>query len=224
MVKRDGEGSTNDIARMAGARFAVANETKTGDKLDDQKLKQLASRDRVAARYLYGEYFEFEPSATVWVRGNHKPIVTDDSDGLWRRLVLIPFTQTIPEEQRDPHLTAKLLQEADGILTWGVDGCLEYQRDGLKPTPAMRRASAEYRKEADILGEWLETCCEISPAEKVEQGTAYQSYRTFCGSNGVHPTSKKLFSRKLDERKLPGNAYVGKSRAYAGFKLRRGAI
>jgi putative DNA primase/helicase len=208
---------------MAGARFAVANETKTGDKLDDQKLKQLASRDRVVARYLYGEYFEFEPSATVWVRGNHKPIVTDDSDGLWRRLVLIPFTQTIPEEQRDPHLTEKLLQEADGILTWGVDGCLEYQRDGLKPSAAMRRASAEYRKEADILGEWLETCCEIAPEEKVEQGTAYQSYRTFCGLNGVHPTSKKLFSRKLDERKLPGNAYVGKSRAYAGFKLRRGA-
>lgn len=172
MVKRDGEGSTNDIARMAGARFAVANETKTGDKLDDQKLKQLASRDRIAARYLYGEYFEFDPSATVWVRGNHKPIVTDDSDGLWRRLVLIPFTETIPEDERDPLLTAKLLCEADGILSWAVEGCLDYQRDGLKPSTAMKRASAEYRKETDILGEWLETCCEIAPTEKVDQGSA----------------------------------------------------
>jgi putative DNA primase/helicase len=222
MVKRDGEGSTNDIARMAGARFAVANETKTGDKLDDQKLKQLASRDRIAARYLYGEYFEFDPSATVWVRGNHKPIVTDDSDGLWRRLVLIPFAATIPEAERDPQLTDKLLCEADGILTWAVEGCLDYQHDGLKPSAAMKRASAEYRKETDILGEWLETCCEIAPEEKVDQGTAYQNYRTFCSLNGVHPMSKKIFSRKLDERNLSGNAYIGKTRAYAGFKLRGG--
>ena len=222
MVKRDGEGSTNDIARMAGARFAVANETKTGDKLDDQKLKQLASRDRIAARYLYGEYFEFDPSATVWVRGNHKPIVTDDSDGLWRRLVLIPFTQTIPVDERDPQLTDKLLCEADGILAWAVEGCLKYQREGLKPSAAMKRASAEYRKETDILGEWLETCCDVEPSAKIDQGMAYQNYRTFCMVNGVHPMSKKIFSRKLDERNYSGNAYIGKTRAYAGFKLQGG--
>ena len=222
MVKRDGEGSTNDIARMAGARFAVANETKTGDKLDDQKLKQLASRDRIAARYLYGEYFEFDPSATVWVRGNHKPIVTDDSDGLWRRLVLIPFTQTIPVDERDPQLTDKLLCEADGILVWAVEGCLKYQRRGLKPSAAMKRASAEYRKETDILGEWLETCCDVEPSAKIDQGMAYQNYRTFCMLNGVHPMSKKIFSRKLDERNYSGNAYIGKTRAYAGFKLQGG--
>lgn len=222
MTKRDGESASNDIARMAGARFAIANETKTGDKLDDQKLKLLASRDRIAARFLYGEYFEYDPSATIWVRGNHKPIVTDDSDGLWRRLVLIPFTETIPEGERDPQLADKLLQEADGILAWAVEGCLKYQREGLKPSAAMKRASTEYRKETDILGEWLETCCEVEPSAKIDQQVAYQSYRNFCSSNGVHPMSKKIFSRKLDERNFSGNAYMGKSRAYAGFKLQRG--
>jgi len=219
MTKRDGDSASNDIARMAGARFAIANETRTGDKLDDQKLKLLASRDRIAARFLYGEYFEYEPSATIWVRGNHKPIVIDDSDGLWRRLILIPFTETIPEAERDPQLTDKLLKEADGIFMWAVEGCLMYQRDGLKPSAAMKRASAEYRKETDILGEWLETCCEVDPPAKVEQRIAYSSYRDFCSSNGVHPMSKNSFSRKLDERNYRGNTWINKERAYAGFKL-----
>lgn len=219
MTKRDGESATNDIARMAGARFAIANETKTGDKLDDQKLKQLASRDRIAARYLYGEFFEFDPSATVWIRGNHKPIVTDDSDGLWRRLVLIPFTQTIPEDERDPYLTDKLMNEADGIFMWALEGCISYQQQGLKPSVTMRRASAEYRKETDILGEWLETCCTIDPGAKAEQASAFDNYRRFCLANGLHPMSKKIFTRKLDERGFKGNAYVNRDRAYTGFRL-----
>lgn len=93
LMRRDRGSSSanNDIARLVGVRLLMANETRAGQVLDDLTLKTLVSTERISARFLYGEFFDFWPRLKIWVRGNHKPIIQDDSDGAWRRIRLLEF-------------------------------------------------------------------------------------------------------------------------------------
>ena len=93
-------------------------------------LKQLTGGDRVTARKLYGNEFEFSPEFKLWMGTNHKPIIRGTDIGIWRRIMLIPFTATIPDETIDKNLKYKLRQELPAILNWAVEGCLMWYREG----------------------------------------------------------------------------------------------
>ncbi len=115
-------GPRNDLAALAGARYVAINELQSGDRLDEQIVKLLAGREIIAARFLHKEFFEYMPTFKPWLRTNHKPIVTGDDDGIWRRLVLIPFSRSFSAEEKDPNLESKLLEERDGIFMWMLEG------------------------------------------------------------------------------------------------------
>jgi putative DNA primase/helicase len=218
-VRREGDsGPRNDVARLCGSRLVQINELNQGDRLDEQIVKMLAGREMLSARFLHKEYFDFWPTAKPWLRTNHRPIITGEDDGIWRRIMLIPFRRKFAEHERDPWLESKLLEERDGILAWMVAGCLDWQRHGLKPSALVKRESATYRKESDLLGEFLDERTRPDSNEKVEQGRLFEQWRRWCEDNGTRHGSKAGFSRKLSER-----GYVeGKSngtRFYAGLKL-----
>lgn len=220
LKRNDDKGRASpEMARMVGARFAVANETQSSDRLDEQLVKILVSRERIAARPLYGDYFEFLPTHALWVRGNHKPIVTGDDHGIWRRIQLIPFMRTFSQEEIDPHLEEKLAGEADGILTWLVEGCLEWQQHGLNPPTAVLNASNQYRKESDVLGQWIEDECDTDPSFRCLERTVYGAYSNWCSQNGLRPMTKAMFTRKLLERGC-AQAWINRDRAYVGISLR----
>jgi putative DNA primase/helicase len=222
MSKQDNKGrATPEMARLAGARYAFANETQSGDRLDEQLVKVLVSRERIAARNLFAGYFEFVPSHALWVRGNHKPIIAGDDHGIWRRIHLIPFLRTFSAAQQDPFLEQKLLDERDGILTWMIEGCLEWQRVGLAPPAAVTKASAEYRQESDVLGAWLTECCDIGPTLKDAQKVVFADYVEWCKQNGYRSMSKAQFTRKLAERGFVQGWIGSKKRAYLGLCLKR---
>lgn len=221
-VRRDGDsGPRNDIARLCGARSLQINELQQGDRLDEQIVKMLAGREMLSARFLHREFFDFWPTAKPWLRTNHKPIITGEDDGIWRRLHLIPFRRKFSEGERDPWLEQKLLEERNGILAWMVHGCLEWQRIGLKPSATVRRESAAYRKESDLLGEFLDDRTVNDPASRVEQGTLFNNWRVWNEANGTRGGSKVSFTRKLAERGVNEAKSNGK-RFYAGLKLREG--
>ncbi|GAF75138.1 unnamed protein product, partial [marine sediment metagenome] len=157
----------NDVARLKGARFVTAIEAEAGRRLAEALVKQLTGGDRVTARLLYSEYFEFTPTHKLYLAVNHKPVIRGTDHAIWRRIRLIPYDVTIPDEDQDKHLSDRLAAEREGILAWLVRGCLEWQRDGLGMPDAVRKATASYRSEMDVLGEFIADCCVI--------GTRYET-------------------------------------------------
>jgi len=218
--RSDDHGARNDLAMLDGARLVSINELQGGTHLDEQVVKQLAGREPISARFLHKEFFTYEPRFTPWVRTNHKPIVKGDDDGIWRRLVVLPFRRTFAPHERDPHLEGKLLKERDGILAWMVEGAHRYLREGLKLSPAMKREQTQYRKASDMLGEFLDECTEAALGARVEQQPLFTSWQDWCKDNGVQPGSKKTFTERLNERGYPAQQSNGK-RYYQGLRNSR---
>ncbi|MEC1100635.1 DNA primase family protein, partial [Bacillus paralicheniformis] len=129
--KKNDSAINNDIARLDGARFVSAVESEEGQQLSESLVKQITGGEKMSARFLRQEYFEFTPEFKVFFTTNHKPIVKGSDEGIWRRIRLIPFTVTIPKEKVDKKLPQKLSAEMPGILRWAIEGCLKWQKEGL---------------------------------------------------------------------------------------------
>lgn len=220
MTKRGG-GIPNDVARLPGARFVTVSETEEGRQLAEETFKRLTGEDRVAARFLYGEFFEFTPVAKFWLATNHKPEVKGAGEALWRRIHLVPFTVTIPDDQRDRRLVSKLRKELPGILRWAVDGCLQWQHRGRFTVPEeVRRATEEYREESDVIGMFLEDCCDVDPQLSDSASGIYARYEWWCGRMGQRfPLTQNKFGRILTERGFPGGR-AGKEKLSVRYGLR----
>ncbi|MCK4150568.1 phage/plasmid primase, P4 family, partial [Ralstonia pseudosolanacearum] len=134
-----------DMAGLRGARFVAAIETEQGRRWAESKVKNLTGGDKISARFMRQDFFEFFPQFKLFVAGNHKPAIRNIDEAMKRRLHLIPFTVTVPPERRDKNLQQKLLAERDGILAWAVQGCLDWQRLGrLDPPQQVLDATEEY--------------------------------------------------------------------------------
>jgi len=192
----------NDIARLSGARFVTAQEIENGRRFSESTLKQLTGEDTVTARFLYTENFEFKPSFKLFLAANHKPIIRGTDLAIWRRVCLIPFTVTIPEKEQDKELAAKLRGELPGILNWVLDGCRQWQAIGLKPPKAVTDATAVYRSEMDILGQFLAERCIHSKMFQATAKELYQAYLIWCEEAGDKAISKRAFGLALAERGL----------------------
>jgi putative DNA primase/helicase len=191
----------NDVAMLVGARMAVTTEVEEGARMAESLVKQLTGGDTMIARFLHGEFFEFDPTLKIWMAGNHRPVMIGTDDAIWRRVLTIPYTATIPEEEQDHELDEKLLRELPGILAWMVEGCLEWQRVGLAPPEAVRNATAQYREQMDTLGQFIEDCCEIGEQEMCTAGLLFNTYLTWAENQGERrPWNKQAFGRKLSER------------------------
>ncbi|BAZ94294.1 ATPase [Thiohalobacter thiocyanaticus] len=195
-----GAGIPNDVAALAGARLVTVSETPEGARLNESLVKDLTGGDTITARFLRREYFQFQPQFKLWIRGNHKPQIRGTDDGIWRRLLLIPFTVQIPERDVDPKLPERLRDELPGILAWAVRGCLDWQTNGLQPPEAVKAAVSTYRTEMDMLGEFIESCCVTDPAEEAPAAALYGRYREWATSNGHQPVSSMRFGLALGER------------------------
>ena len=216
--KNDDSSPRNDIAGIKGSRYLSINELQAGDRLDERVVKSIAGREPISARFLFGEFFTFMPTFTAWVRTNHKPIIVGDDTGIWRRIVLIPFSRTFTKEEQDPHLEEKLLQERDGILGWILEGAKKYQENGIVMSPRMQAEVNSYRKDSDVLGEFLEDKTQRVTVGKVEQKSLYFAYKHWCENNGIRAQSKKSFSQRLKERGFP-DSKSGSTRYYLGLEL-----
>ena len=212
-------GPRDDLAALVGARHVSINELQAGDKLDERTVKVLAGREPISARRLYGNSFTFMPTFTPWLRTNHKPIIQGTDDGIWRRLVLLPFQRQFSEGEKDPWLEQKLLAERDGILAWMIEGAVRYLKDGLNPSVAMRAELSTYRNDSDLLAVFLEECTEAAQGNKVKQQDLYTAWKGWCTDNGISYGAKASFTRRLSEKGYPEQKSNG-TRSYAGLKLR----
>lgn len=193
-------GIRNDLARLDGVRLLTASETEAGSRLAESLIKAMTGGDPIVARYLYGEFFQFLPKFTPWLAVNHRPEIRGTDHAIWRRVRLIPFSTTIPPERQDPHLAEKLAAELPGILNWALEGCREWQRDGLRPPAEVMAATAAYRLEQDTLAGFLAECCITAPRAVVAAADLRTAYERYCEANGEQPLNAKQLGMRLTER------------------------
>jgi len=193
-------GIPNDVAALAGARLVTVAETPEGVRLNESLLKDLTGGDTISARFLRCEFFQFRPQFKLLVRGNHKPQIRGTDDGIWRRLLLVPFTVQIPQTDVDPMLPAKLLDELPGILAWAVEGCLAWQKHGLQAPDSVLAAGRDYRAEMDLLGEFIAERCIVAADAYAQASELHTAYREWCTDNGHQPISTTRFGLALGER------------------------
>ena len=211
--------NTNDLVALAGARLATAAETNEGVRLNEARIKVLTGGDPITARRLYHESFTFDPSHKLVLAFNHKPIIADDSEGMWRRVHLTPFTCSFLEKP-DQELPDQLKAEAPGILAWAVRGCLLWQENGLGAPPAVAEATAAYREESDHVGEFIEDCCVVEPGAKVASSVLWERYQKWVRVNEEVPLSRQVFAERLVRRGFRRNrGGHGGTRTWAGLRL-----
>jgi putative DNA primase/helicase len=189
-----------ELAGLRGARLVTAVETEEGRRWAESRIKALTGGDKIAARFMRQDFFEFKPQFKLVIAGNHKPSLRSVNEAIRRRFNLVPFTVTIPAEERDPNLGEKLKAEWPGILRWLVEGCLAWQLEGLSPPAAVRDATSAYLEAEDALTLWIQECCLRDPTAWTATRKLYASWRAFAEQAGEIVGSAKSFAQKLEER------------------------
>ncbi len=189
-----------ELAGLRGARLVTAIETEEGRRWAESRIKTLTGGDRISARFMRQDFFEFVPQFKLLIAGNHKPGLRSVDEAMRRRFHLIPFSVTIPPEERDPALRDKLKAEWPGILQWMVDGCLDWQRDGLAAPQVVRDATAAYLDAEDALAGWIEEACSRDPQAWTSTTVLFASWKAWADKAGEHVGSVRRFAQTLEAR------------------------
>jgi putative DNA primase/helicase len=206
-----------DLAKLHGARLVVAQETQKGRSWDEVKIKALTGGDRIPARFMRQDFFDFTPTFKLFVVGNHKPRLSTVDEAIRRRMLIVPFTVQIPPQERDPKLPEKLWTERHAILRWCIDGCLEWQRVGLAPPAVVRDATDEYFEDQDTVGQWIEDRANPQAGAFAFTLSAelFTSWKAWCEAQNLKPGSEKAFVEALIDKGFPkarkkyGRGFVG---------------
>lgn len=223
LIKREGQIS-NDIADLVGSRFVFSSEAEQDKRLAESLVKDLTGGDSISVRKLYQEYFTFKPQFKIVLSTNHKPVVYGTDQAIWDRIRLVPFNVTIPEGERRPihEMMGMFQDEAAGILTWMVKGCLEWLEKGLQTPDEVRAATKQYRSDMDILGEFLDDCCNEDGTSSVSCKELYAKFKAWGETEGLREKeiwSKSTLTRRMKERGFSQTRPYGE-RIWNGLTLR----
>jgi putative DNA primase/helicase len=187
-----------EIAKLRGIRLAVASETHDGARWNVARIKLLTGSDKLSGRFMRADFFEFDPSHKLVVSSNQRPILGRVDYATARRAAMVPFdvTFTVP----DRTIKERLKAEAPGILAWMVEGCMLWQRWGIKPPAVVEKATAEYLHDMDDIQIFIDECCEQDPAARTPSTFLYEAWQTWCKRAGTYPGSKKDFTQRMMQK------------------------
>lgn len=207
-----------DLVRLRGARVVTAGEPDRRIQLSESRLKLITGEDTLVARTLNEREQEFKPVLKLWLMANHRPNVAESNHGFWRRVKLVPFRHTVPEDKKDKDLKKKLRTELPGILNWAVQGCRGWQRGGLGTPAAVTEATQEYREEMDLVGRFIAEKCFLHGSAKSTVASLYDEFTKWLDENGESARSKKWLSQRLIERQFKRSS-DGFARGFCGIGL-----
>ncbi len=212
-----------DLAMLRGARLVTAQETEEGRAWAESKIKALTGGDPITARFMRQDFFTYLPKFTLVIAGNHKPRLKNVDEAMRRRLHLLPFMQTFTRDRRDIDLADKLMAEAGGILRWMIEGCLEYQAEGLRPPDVVLAATAEYFTAENLFEQWLDDCCERGPEFWETPTRLFADWKEYAADANELPGNKNQFAERLAAAGFrQGNTRAKGGRHWDGLRLCNG--
>ncbi len=167
---------SNDLARLHSIRLVTSAESGSTRQLDEERIKAITGGDPITARYLYQEFFQYQPKFKLWMAVNSLPKVGDFSDGFWRRVRLIPFNVVFKGENADQNLIAKLKTELPGIMNWIIEGYRMWKEVGLLPPKTVLQATVDYQNEQDVVAEFLNEHIHRDTTARTKAATLYLAF------------------------------------------------
>lgn len=213
LMEKHSESHPVELTVLFGARVVIASESKRGQRMSAELVKDLTGGEAITARYMRENFFEFEPTHKLYLCTNHKPRIPDSDDGIWRRVILIPFNTKFwnpaagevgPDHlKRDNTLSDRLKAEYPGVLAWMVAGCVEWIKEGLGRPQAVRDETESYRLQEDNVGDFLAECCRISNAAgDATLKAVYARFCAWCSEGSLRAMSKNDFAADLRGRNV----------------------
>ena len=190
----------NDIASLRGSRLVAATEVEHERRLNEPLIKELTGGDKIRARFLYQEHFEFVPQFKLLLATNYKPEIRGVDEGIWRRVRMIPFSVTIPALERDKSLLGKLKEETSGILNWALKGIDIWRSEGLTMPEVVKAATDDYRGEMDIIGDFMDANIKVEEEGFAPAGKLYKAYLDWCGDNGEKAVTQRTLGGLMRDR------------------------
>jgi putative DNA primase/helicase len=215
MVKKH-DAHPTERADLFGIRLAATIETEEGTRVAEALMKQVTGGDKIRARKMRQDFFQFSPTHKIFLAANHKPVVRGTDHAVWRRIKLVPFTVTIPDTEKDKQLPEKLKAELPGILAWAVRGCLAWQEFGLAEPEEVRQATSAYQAEQDSVHGFLEDrCCRLLEA-RVKASVLLEAYLEWSGDRLMTP---QAFRQRLNDKGFKSKRGHGGAYYYRGVGL-----
>lgn len=217
LLKKKNEGVPNDIAALKGARWAYSSEAPEGKHLDEAFVKDASGGEKITARFMRSEWFEFIPEFKLWLSTNHKPEIEGADQAIWDRIALIPFKFRVNDGEIDPHLGEKLRKEAKFILKWAVLGCISWQKIKLSPPEVVKEATKAYKKEMNIVKDFIDQGCIKGKLCTAKVNEVYEAFKNFSGNSSI--TRNKFNKLVIAEGFEPPLIGSGNYSFWHGFEL-----
>jgi putative DNA primase/helicase len=201
--------------------MARASETEKGRPWAENRIKNLTGEDKITVNFMRQDHFEFQPQCKFTIFGNNRPSLQNVDDAFRRRFNVLPFLNK--PKRVDPNLGDKLRTEWSAILSWAIQGCLDWQANGLLHPDVVREATAEYFAEQDVFQQWLNDCCDIGKKFEDTTKRLWQSWSSYAEGEGERPGSKtRTFPETLQQRGFVAAEKVGSARArgYRGLRIK----
>lgn len=215
-----GDKHPTDVAMLHGARMVTASETEEGRSWAEARIKSMTGGDPITARFMRQDFFTFQPTFKLTIVGNHRPLLQNVDDAARRRFNIVPFNHKPASPDRE--LETKLRQEWPAILRWMIDGCLDWQANGLVRPRSVLAETEAYFSDQDLLGQWLDDECDVDLGNHWKTATSadlFNSWASYAKAANENAGSKKSFSEQLQRRGLEKYKGTGGARVFRGLRL-----
>ena len=190
--------ANSELASLPNIRLALAEEGSQGVSLDEATVKQITGGTEISTRKLYADTFQFKPKFKLIMCTNHKPRISGNDYGIWRRVILIPFDRIFKEEEKDKTLADKLKKEYPQILNWIINGFYAWQSDGLDDKPkCVQDAISEYKDDENPLSDFTAICLKLDAEKEVKSGDLWKAYDLFCADEQIRNSISQTTFGKL---------------------------
>lgn len=204
---------STEIARLTGVRLAYASETEAGKAWAENRIKQLTGGDTMVARFMRQDDFQFKPQLKLTIVGNNRPTFEKLDSALRRRFNVLAFDK-VPAKP-DHGLKAALDAEHPGILAWAIQGCLDWQENGLLRPAKMLRETEEYFASEDVFANWLDEKCDLAPNNMVRSSELLNNLNWYLHTQGRARWTTNQFADEMktrgfsQKRTSGGNVWLG---------------